>query len=212
MNWTFEHGIWQSFQIVSTLHILEKVWWYLENVDCPCYVLTEICPSRFLSLSTFSTCAPLSLWLWYCNSLVSHACPRVAPAGALKSSYKSSPTRSAERKKTPSTSGAGDSGKGVPAGAEASPVSLNSHPLWWVYLIVWLLLVLDRGSLFPSVSRDCLAGGFGLKIHSSFENHLTFCIFLSLSRFLKTLSLGTGTKRNILGVFFLLLRMPVLPL
>ncbi|XP_044090844.1 MAP7 domain-containing protein 2 isoform X15 [Neovison vison] len=44
-----------------------------------------------------------------------------APAGALKSSYKSSPTRSAERKKTPSTSGAGDSGKGVPAGAEASP-------------------------------------------------------------------------------------------
>ncbi|XP_032186981.1 MAP7 domain-containing protein 2 isoform X10 [Mustela erminea] len=52
---------------------------------------------------------------------VSHACPRVAPAGALKSSYKSSPTRSAERKKTPSTSGAGDSGKGAPAGAEASP-------------------------------------------------------------------------------------------
>ncbi|XP_045852114.1 MAP7 domain-containing protein 2 isoform X4 [Meles meles] len=52
---------------------------------------------------------------------VSHACPRVAPAGALKSSYKSSPTRSAERKKTPSTSGVGDSGKGAPAGAEASP-------------------------------------------------------------------------------------------
>ncbi|EFB28534.1 hypothetical protein PANDA_001826, partial [Ailuropoda melanoleuca] len=53
---------------------------------------------------------------------VSHACPRVAPAGPLKSSYKSSPTRSAERKKTPSTSGVGDSGKGAPAGAEASPV------------------------------------------------------------------------------------------
>eukprot|EP00071_Canis_lupus_P019486 XP_013967207.1 MAP7 domain-containing protein 2 isoform X10 [Canis lupus familiaris] len=52
---------------------------------------------------------------------VSHACPRVAPAGPLKSSYKSSPTRSAERKKTPSTSGVGDSGKGAPAGAEASP-------------------------------------------------------------------------------------------
>ncbi|XP_059013861.1 MAP7 domain-containing protein 2 isoform X14 [Mustela lutreola] len=46
---------------------------------------------------------------------------RDAPAGALKSSYKSSPTRSAERKKIPSTSGAGDSGKGAPAGAEASP-------------------------------------------------------------------------------------------
>ncbi|XP_019287219.1 MAP7 domain-containing protein 2 isoform X4 [Panthera pardus] len=52
---------------------------------------------------------------------VSHACPRVAPAGPLKSSYKSSPTRSAERKKTTSTSGTGDSGKGAPAGAEASP-------------------------------------------------------------------------------------------
>ncbi|XP_047700609.1 MAP7 domain-containing protein 2 isoform X4 [Prionailurus viverrinus] len=52
---------------------------------------------------------------------VSHAYPRVAPAGPLKSSYKSSPTRSAERKKTTSTSGTGDSGKGAPAGAEASP-------------------------------------------------------------------------------------------
>ncbi|XP_072811910.1 MAP7 domain-containing protein 2 isoform X6 [Vicugna pacos] len=52
---------------------------------------------------------------------VSHACPRVAPAGSLKSSYKSSPTRNAERKKTPSTSGVGDAGKGAPAGAEASP-------------------------------------------------------------------------------------------
>nr|XP_045372285.1 MAP7 domain-containing protein 2 isoform X2 [Camelus bactrianus] len=44
-----------------------------------------------------------------------------APAGSLKSSYKSSPTRNAERKKTPSTSGVGDAGKGAPAGAEASP-------------------------------------------------------------------------------------------
>ncbi|XP_026910255.1 MAP7 domain-containing protein 2 isoform X3 [Acinonyx jubatus] len=47
--------------------------------------------------------------------------PDRAPAGPLKSSYKSSPTRSAERKKTTSTSGTGDSGKGAPAGAEASP-------------------------------------------------------------------------------------------
>ncbi|KAF3812914.1 hypothetical protein GH733_019256, partial [Mirounga leonina] len=47
--------------------------------------------------------------------------PPMTPAGPLKSSYKSSPTRSAERKKTPSTSGVGDSGKGAPAGAEASP-------------------------------------------------------------------------------------------
>ncbi|XP_022416165.1 MAP7 domain-containing protein 2 isoform X11 [Delphinapterus leucas] len=44
-----------------------------------------------------------------------------APAGPLKSSYKSSPTRNAEKKKTTSTSGVGDAGKGAPAGAEASP-------------------------------------------------------------------------------------------
>uniref|UniRef100_A0A3Q2L3D8 MAP7 domain containing 2 n=1 Tax=Equus caballus TaxID=9796 RepID=A0A3Q2L3D8_HORSE len=44
-----------------------------------------------------------------------------APAGPLKSSYKSSPTRNTERKKTTSTSGAGDAGKGAPAGVEASP-------------------------------------------------------------------------------------------
>ncbi|XP_045146710.1 MAP7 domain-containing protein 2 isoform X2 [Echinops telfairi] len=44
--------------------------------------------------------------------------PERAPAGALKSSYKSSPTRNAERKKTP-TSGTGESGKGAAVGAEA---------------------------------------------------------------------------------------------
>ncbi|XP_036082633.1 MAP7 domain-containing protein 2 isoform X3 [Rousettus aegyptiacus] len=44
-----------------------------------------------------------------------------APAGPLKSSYKSSPTRNTERKKTASTSGIGDGGKRSPAGAEASP-------------------------------------------------------------------------------------------
>ncbi|XP_059767145.1 MAP7 domain-containing protein 2 isoform X12 [Balaenoptera ricei] len=46
---------------------------------------------------------------------------RDAPAGPLKSSYKSSPTRNAEKKKTTSTSGVGDAGKGASAGAEASP-------------------------------------------------------------------------------------------
>ncbi|XP_032186996.1 MAP7 domain-containing protein 2 isoform X23 [Mustela erminea] len=74
---------------------------------------TEPPMSKRLSSSTVA--------ISYSPDRVSHACPRVAPAGALKSSYKSSPTRSAERKKTPSTSGAGDSGKGAPAGAEASP-------------------------------------------------------------------------------------------
>ncbi|XP_059767137.1 MAP7 domain-containing protein 2 isoform X5 [Balaenoptera ricei] len=57
----------------------------------------------------------------YSPDRVSHACPRVAPAGPLKSSYKSSPTRNAEKKKTTSTSGVGDAGKGASAGAEASP-------------------------------------------------------------------------------------------
>uniref|UniRef100_A0A8C9PE45 MAP7 domain containing 2 n=1 Tax=Spermophilus dauricus TaxID=99837 RepID=A0A8C9PE45_SPEDA len=45
-----------------------------------------------------------------------------APVGPLKSSYKSSPTRTTERKKATAISGAGDAGKGAPAGAEASPV------------------------------------------------------------------------------------------
>ncbi|XP_072600540.1 MAP7 domain-containing protein 2 isoform X25 [Vulpes vulpes] len=74
---------------------------------------TEPPMSKRLSSSTVA--------ISYSPDRVSHACPRVAPAGPLKSSYKSSPTRSAERKKTPSTSGIGDSGKGAPAGAEASP-------------------------------------------------------------------------------------------
>ncbi|KAM6151258.1 MAP7 domain-containing protein 2 [Rhynchocyon petersi] len=50
---------------------------------------------------------------------VYHACPRLAPAGSLKSSYKSSPTRNAERRKMASTSGIGELGKGAPAGMEA---------------------------------------------------------------------------------------------
>ncbi|XP_023490260.2 MAP7 domain-containing protein 2 isoform X16 [Equus caballus] len=54
-------------------------------------------------------------------SLAAASGGREAPAGPLKSSYKSSPTRNTERKKTTSTSGAGDAGKGAPAGAEASP-------------------------------------------------------------------------------------------
>ncbi|XP_004689958.1 PREDICTED: MAP7 domain-containing protein 2 isoform X3 [Condylura cristata] len=47
--------------------------------------------------------------------------PDRAPAGPLKSSYKSSPTRNPEKKKAPSSSGGGDAGKGAPAGAESSP-------------------------------------------------------------------------------------------
>ncbi|XP_020770071.2 MAP7 domain-containing protein 2 isoform X17 [Odocoileus virginianus] len=57
----------------------------------------------------------------YSPDRVSHTCPRVAPAGSLKSSYKSSPTRNVERKKITSTSGGGDAGKVAPAGVEASP-------------------------------------------------------------------------------------------
>uniref|UniRef100_A0A8C2URS0 MAP7 domain containing 2 n=1 Tax=Chinchilla lanigera TaxID=34839 RepID=A0A8C2URS0_CHILA len=46
---------------------------------------------------------------------------RDAPGGPLKSSFKSSPTRTIERKKATLTSGVGDAGKGAPIGAEASP-------------------------------------------------------------------------------------------
>ncbi|XP_073920565.1 MAP7 domain-containing protein 2 isoform X3 [Castor canadensis] len=51
---------------------------------------------------------------------VFHVCPRVAPASPLKSSYKSSPTRTTEKKKITSTSasGVGDAGKGALTGAE----------------------------------------------------------------------------------------------
>ncbi|XP_028338266.1 MAP7 domain-containing protein 2 isoform X8 [Physeter macrocephalus] len=53
--------------------------------------------------------------------MLSEQASHSAPAGPLKSSYKSSPTRNAEKKRTTSTSGVGDAGKGAPAGAEASP-------------------------------------------------------------------------------------------
>ncbi|KAM6143413.1 MAP7 domain-containing protein 2 isoform 2-T2 [Erethizon dorsatum] len=48
--------------------------------------------------------------------------PDRAPAGPLKSSFKSSPTRTIERKKATLTAGVGDAGKGDPVGAEASPM------------------------------------------------------------------------------------------
>ncbi|XP_069896841.1 MAP7 domain-containing protein 2 isoform X3 [Dipodomys merriami] len=51
---------------------------------------------------------------------VFHACPRIAPASPLRSAYKSSPTRTMERKKAASASGTGEAGKDAPAGAEAS--------------------------------------------------------------------------------------------
>ncbi|XP_042526450.1 MAP7 domain-containing protein 2 isoform X1 [Dipodomys spectabilis] len=51
---------------------------------------------------------------------VFHACPRIAPASPLRSAYKSSPTRTMERKKAASASGAGEAGKDAQAGAEAS--------------------------------------------------------------------------------------------
>ncbi|XP_073758096.1 MAP7 domain-containing protein 2 isoform X10 [Callorhinus ursinus] len=77
-----------------------------------------------LSTSTMNlpkqTEPPMSKRLSSSTVAISYS-PDRAPAGPLKSSYKSSPTRSAERKKTPSTSGVGDSGKGAPAGVEASP-------------------------------------------------------------------------------------------
>ncbi|XP_060147921.1 MAP7 domain-containing protein 2 isoform X4 [Globicephala melas] len=63
---------------------------------------------------------PMSKRLSSSTATMSYS-PDRAPAGPLKSSYKSSPTRNAEKKKMTSTSGVGDAGKGAPAGAEASP-------------------------------------------------------------------------------------------
>ncbi|XP_028338269.1 MAP7 domain-containing protein 2 isoform X10 [Physeter macrocephalus] len=77
-----------------------------------------------LSTSTMNlpkqTEPPMSKRLSSSTATVSYS-PDRAPAGPLKSSYKSSPTRNAEKKRTTSTSGVGDAGKGAPAGAEASP-------------------------------------------------------------------------------------------
>ncbi|XP_057394712.1 MAP7 domain-containing protein 2 isoform X9 [Balaenoptera acutorostrata] len=77
-----------------------------------------------LSTSTMNlpkqTEPPMSKRLSSSTATMSYS-PDRAPAGPLKSSYKSSPTRNAEKKKTTSTSGVGDAGKGAPAGAEASP-------------------------------------------------------------------------------------------
>ncbi|XP_007951853.1 MAP7 domain-containing protein 2 [Orycteropus afer afer] len=53
--------------------------------------------------------------------------PERAPAGPLKASYKSSPTRNVERKKVVSTSGTGDSGKGALAEAEAPLVEKSKR-------------------------------------------------------------------------------------
>lgn len=129
--------------------------------------------------STFPSVLPVSGF--YTVTLVSHACPHVAPAGSLKSSYKSSPTRNVERKKIASTSGGGDAGKGAPAGVEASPVGFYPFTSWdWVILHCDYSLHLTWG-LFPSVSRDCSRKRFGFKWHPTFENPVTFCTLLNLT-------------------------------
>ncbi|KAM5221707.1 MAP7 domain-containing protein 2 isoform 3-T3 [Ctenodactylus gundi] len=54
-----------------------------------------------------------------------HTCPCLAPAGPLKSSYMSSPTRAIEKKKAIPVPGVGETGKGHPAGVEASPMKVK---------------------------------------------------------------------------------------
>ncbi|XP_019522779.1 PREDICTED: MAP7 domain-containing protein 2 isoform X4 [Hipposideros armiger] len=76
-----------------------------------------------LSTSTMNlpkqTEPPMSKRLSSSTVAISYS-PDRAPAGPLKS-YKSSPTRSTERKKSTSTSSVGDAGKAATEGAEASP-------------------------------------------------------------------------------------------
>ncbi|XP_038172421.1 MAP7 domain-containing protein 2 isoform X2 [Arvicola amphibius] len=73
---------------------------------------TEPPMSKRLSSSTVA--------ISYSPDRVFHACPLVALGSPLKSSYKSSPTRTTERKKGTPSSGVGDAGKGAMAGAEPS--------------------------------------------------------------------------------------------
>ncbi|XP_038172422.1 MAP7 domain-containing protein 2 isoform X3 [Arvicola amphibius] len=76
-----------------------------------------------LSTSTMNlpkqTEPPMSKRLSSSTVAISYS-PDRAPAGPLKSSYKSSPTRTTERKKGTPSSGVGDAGKGAMAGAEPS--------------------------------------------------------------------------------------------
>ncbi|KAG9485701.1 hypothetical protein GDO78_008668 [Eleutherodactylus coqui] len=81
-------------------------------------VFTYLFP--FFSLSLYEllpVCSPCFLPLYY-NSLVFHVCPRVAPASPLKSPFKSSPARSADRRKTV-TSPNGTEGNKTPTSPES---------------------------------------------------------------------------------------------
>ncbi|XP_069896857.1 MAP7 domain-containing protein 2 isoform X16 [Dipodomys merriami] len=76
-----------------------------------------------LSTSTMNlpkqTEPPMSKRLSSSTVAISYS-PDRAPASPLRSAYKSSPTRTMERKKAASASGTGEAGKDAPAGAEAS--------------------------------------------------------------------------------------------
>ncbi|CAH2220625.1 MAP7 domain-containing 2 [Pelobates cultripes] len=67
--------------------------------------------SSFVFFHKFPTAYPFVLLPLIYNSLVFHVCPRVAPASPLKSPYKSSPVRSAERRKTLMSPTAADGAK-----------------------------------------------------------------------------------------------------
>lgn len=84
-----------------------------ENVDSSSHVLTEMwCSSQLSALLQLLHLFSLCLWLLYCLTLVSHACPHVAPAGSLNLPTSPSPLRNVERKKIASTSGGGRCWKG----------------------------------------------------------------------------------------------------
>ncbi|XP_060038900.1 MAP7 domain-containing protein 2 isoform X9 [Erinaceus europaeus] len=80
-----------------------------------------------LSTSTMNlpkqTEPPMSKRLSSSTAAISYS-PDRAPAGPLKSAYKSSPTRNLERKKTIIPAGIGDAGKGAPSGMESTQMEM----------------------------------------------------------------------------------------
>ncbi|KAG8508830.1 MAP7 domain-containing protein 2 [Galemys pyrenaicus] len=91
-----------------------------KQMEPPMTHRTHLSPTESL-LTRLLTPTQASLARSRSSLMLSEQASDSAPAGPLKSSYKSSPTRNLEKKKAPSSSGGGDAGKGAPAGAESSP-------------------------------------------------------------------------------------------
>ncbi|XP_073472578.1 MAP7 domain-containing protein 2 isoform X2 [Aquarana catesbeiana] len=88
------------------------------------FIVTRLLTPTHSSLSRSRSAAVLNESSHYMS--VYHVCPRVAPASPLKSPYKSSPSRSTERKKTLPSPSATDGAK-TPTTPEAQPEKLKKE-------------------------------------------------------------------------------------